>query len=250
MPGGSVTTDFEAIVTEEISLPAFGRGPAGPLRLRFLARDFFQNNPFILPAFVDHVRSRLACQRGALPRWTAYCGSGLFALEAPPTDSIRRVAGVEISQTRASPSPARTAVANGITNADFHRRRRGGDLFAGLDFPAAETVVVIDPPRKGCDEGFLRQLLAFGPLAVVYVSCDPREPRCATCAASSPSRRYQPHPGAAIRSFPANAAPRVRDHAGEGSFKIEAASGRLPTPVIGHFPMFTVHCSTRSAIGQ
>jgi 23S rRNA (uracil1939-C5)-methyltransferase/tRNA (uracil-5-)-methyltransferase len=33
--------------------------------------------------------------------------------------------------------------------------------------------VIIDPPRKGCDETFLRQLFAYGPRAVVYVSCDP-----------------------------------------------------------------------------
>ncbi|HNW41466.1 MAG TPA: SAM-dependent methyltransferase, partial [Opitutaceae bacterium] len=46
-------------------------------------------------------------------------------------------------------------------------------IFAGLAFPPAETVVVIDPPRKGCDESFLNQLFAFGPRAVVYVSCDP-----------------------------------------------------------------------------
>jgi 23S rRNA (uracil1939-C5)-methyltransferase/tRNA (uracil-5-)-methyltransferase len=48
-------------------------------------------------------------------------------------------------------------------------------LFAGLDpqFRPEDTVVVIDPPRKGCDEAFLGQLFAFGPRAVVYVSCDP-----------------------------------------------------------------------------
>ena len=46
-------------------------------------------------------------------------------------------------------------------------------IFAGVDFPPGETVVVIDPPRKGCDESFLQQLFAFGPRAVVYVSCDP-----------------------------------------------------------------------------
>jgi 23S rRNA (uracil1939-C5)-methyltransferase/tRNA (uracil-5-)-methyltransferase len=33
--------------------------------------------------------------------------------------------------------------------------------------------VVIDPPRKGCDESFLQQLFTFGPATVVYVSCDP-----------------------------------------------------------------------------
>ena len=45
-------------------------------------------------------------------------------------------------------------------------------LFAKVTFPAAETVVVIDPPRKGCDENFLRQLVQFGPERVVYVSCN------------------------------------------------------------------------------
>jgi 23S rRNA (uracil1939-C5)-methyltransferase/tRNA (uracil-5-)-methyltransferase len=33
--------------------------------------------------------------------------------------------------------------------------------------------MVIDPPRAGCDEAFIRQLLALGPRRVVYVSCDP-----------------------------------------------------------------------------
>ncbi len=32
--------------------------------------------------------------------------------------------------------------------------------------------MVIDPPRKGCDESFLTQLLKFGPKRVVYVSCN------------------------------------------------------------------------------
>ncbi|NBQ57304.1 MAG: class I SAM-dependent RNA methyltransferase, partial [Opitutaceae bacterium] len=48
--GGQVTTDYEAIITETV----------GDLKLRFLARDFFQNNPFILPAFTAYVRARAA----------------------------------------------------------------------------------------------------------------------------------------------------------------------------------------------
>lgn len=31
---------------------------------------------------------------------------------------------------------------------------------------------MIDPPRKGCDESFLRQLMEYGPARVVYVSCN------------------------------------------------------------------------------
>lgn len=41
-----------------------------------------------------------------------------------------------------------------------------------IKFPAAQTTVIIDPPRKGCDEAFLKQLLAFGPAKVLYISCN------------------------------------------------------------------------------
>ena len=37
----------------------------------------------------------------------------------------------------------------------------------------AETAIIVDPPRKGCDDAFLTQLLAFAPRAIVYVSCNP-----------------------------------------------------------------------------
>jgi len=156
--GGVVTTDYDAIITETV----------GGLKLHFLARDFFQNNPFILPAFVGYVRDQAAAT-GARFLVDAYCGSGLFALASAP--SFERVAGVEISETSIK-FARENAAANNLTNATF----LAGDaaaIFAGLTFPSAESVVIIDPPRKGCDQAFLQQLFAFGPRAVVYVSCDP-----------------------------------------------------------------------------
>ena len=159
--GGIVAMDGGATIAEEIGLEP-------PLRLRFLARDFFQNNPFILPAFVAHVAAQAAASGGRF-LIDAYCGSGLFALAA--ARSFARVAGVEISETSVA-FARENAAANGIANATFLAGQAGA-IFAGLDFPPAETVVVIDPPRRGCDEPFLRQLFAFAPRAVVYVSCDP-----------------------------------------------------------------------------
>ncbi len=156
--GGIVTTNYDEVITEEV----------GALKLRFLARDFFQNNPFILPSFTAYVGGQAAAS-GARFLVDAYCGSGLFALAS--AGSFERVAGVEISETSVA-FARENATANGIANATF----LAGDaaaIFAGLDFPPGDTAVVIDPPRKGCDESFLRQLFAFGPRAVVYVSCDP-----------------------------------------------------------------------------
>jgi len=161
--GGTVTSRHEDKVTEEVPL-----GADGTLRLSFLARDFFQNNPFILPAFACYVRDQ-AHAAGARFLVDAYCGSGLFALAS--ARAFERVAGVEVSESSVA-FARENAAANGITNASF----TAGDassIFSGLDFPGAETAVVIDPPRKGCDESFLRQLFAFRPRSVVYVSCDP-----------------------------------------------------------------------------
>ena len=168
---GVVTTDYDAIITETIAHAGMPVADAPPLQLHFLARDFFQNNPFILPAFTRYVREQAAAS-GARCLVDAYCGSGLFALSAAP--AFDRVAGIEISESSVK-FARENAAANGISNATF----TAGDaaaIFAGLDpdaFKPADTVVVIDPPRKGCDESFLTQLFAFGPLAVVYVSCDP-----------------------------------------------------------------------------
>jgi 23S rRNA (uracil1939-C5)-methyltransferase/tRNA (uracil-5-)-methyltransferase len=220
--GGVVATDFDAEIEEQIDLPvssaARARTPPLPvfpaakiaaqrsedshpapgsagirsvrLRLRFLARDFFQNNPFILPAFIEHVRSEAAAS-GARYLIDAYCGSGLFALSA--ASAFERVAGIELSETSVG-CARQNAAANGIANATFI----AGDaarIFSGLDFPPAETAIIIDPPRKGCDESFLNQLFAFGPQAVVYVSCDPatqmRDLRPFLAAGYRP-RRIQP----------------------------------------------------------
>ncbi len=199
---GVVTTDYDAIITETIIPPpasplsALSSQPsdsvsqlsalnsqlaasaAQPLKLRFLARDFFQNNPFILPAFTGYVRAQAAAS-GARYLVDAYCGSGLFALTAAP--AFTRVAGIELSESSIR-FARENATANHLSNVTF----QAGDaaqIFAGLpalatpDDPAAfapaDTAVIIDPPRKGCDENFLTQLFAYGPRAVVYVSCDP-----------------------------------------------------------------------------
>ena len=153
-----VISDYDAVIHEQV----------GALKLHFLARDFFQNNPFILEKFTGYV-SEQAAGSGAKFLVDAYCGSGLFALSCAP--AFERVAGVELSETSVK-FAMENAAANGIANATF----RSGDaaqIFAGLEFPPADTAVIIDPPRKGCDESFLHQLFAFGPRAVVYVSCDP-----------------------------------------------------------------------------
>lgn len=155
---GTVITNNNAVCTEQV----------GELTFHFLAGDFFQNNPFILPAFTGYV-AKQACASGARYLVDAYCGSGLFALTL--ASHFEKVLGVEVSETSADWARA-NARSNGITHATFLAASAEA-IFSEVDFPSSETAVVIDPPRKGCDIAFLNQLFAFSPKRVVYVSCNP-----------------------------------------------------------------------------
>ncbi len=155
---GGVLTNPRAVCSEKV----------GDLSFQFLAGDFFQNNPYILPTFVDYVAQQAsAC--GARFLVDAYCGSGLFSLCL--ARRFERVVGVEVSESSADWAVA-NASANGITNAQFLPASAEA-IFKEITYPAQQTTVVIDPPRKGCDKVFLDQLFSFAPRRVVYVSCNP-----------------------------------------------------------------------------
>ena len=156
--GGQVLTQPKELAREEV----------GGVRFEFQAGDFFQNNPFILPAFVEHVIEE-ALASGARSLIDAYCGSGLFGLCA--ASRFEHIGGVEVSET-AVEKAKHNAELNGFTNCEFIAAD-AQRIFEGITRPASDTVVIIDPPRAGCSEGFLEQLFAFGPRAVVYVSCNP-----------------------------------------------------------------------------
>ncbi len=155
---GRVISDFKATATERV----------GELEFKFVAGEFFQNNPFILPKFTGYVGGK-ASEGGARYLVDAYCGSGLFALTLAGT--FDKVAGVEVAEP-AVVWAKKNARANGVDNVSFLEASAEA-IFDEIDFPADETAVVIDPPRKGSTPEFIEQLLAFGPARLVYVSCNP-----------------------------------------------------------------------------
>ena len=153
-----VVTDPQEIVSERV----------GEVTFQFKAGEFFQNNPFILPELVGYVAAEASAD-GARFLVDAYCGVGLFALST--AKQFEQVAGVEISEAAVRWAQANAKI-SGIANARFVIGKAEA-IFSGLKFPAGETAMIIDPPRKGCDESFRQQLLAFRPRRLVYVSCDP-----------------------------------------------------------------------------
>lgn len=153
-----VTVDPRDVVTEQV----------GDLSLRFLAGDFFQNNPFLLPRLVAHVAQE-ASTGGARFLVDAYCGSGLLGLAAAPR--FERVLGVEVSASAVNWA-RENAARNGRTNCEFIAADASA-VFASVPFGGGEAAVIVDPPRKGCGDAFLAQLAAFAPRTIVYVSCNP-----------------------------------------------------------------------------
>ena len=102
--------------------------------------------------------------------WDLYCGIGTISLFL--ARKAKKVYGVEIVPA-AIENAKRNAQRNGILNTEFFVGK------AEEVFPAwyekhkeRADVIVVDPPRKGCDETLLRTMVQMQPDRIVYVSCD------------------------------------------------------------------------------
>ncbi len=110
--------------------------------------------------------------------WDLYCGIGTISLFL--AKKAKQVYGVEIVP-QAVLDARMNAKINGIGNVEFFEGKAEKVLpefgkkyeeeHEGRKYYA--DVVVVDPPRKGCDEGLLRTIVEMGAKRVVYVSCDP-----------------------------------------------------------------------------
>ncbi|MCJ1408109.1 tRNA(m5U54)methyltransferase [Ptychographa xylographoides] len=181
-------TDSNATSTEYVDSYIF-HNPAGA---------FFQNNNSILPRFTAYIRQHvLSAPPTPLPpsnsppppppptdptpstttpqpaiRYLidAYCGSALFTITL--ATFFQHTTGIDISPASIL-SARQNASANHLpASSTTFIAADAAHLFASITYPPSETVVIIDPPRKGCDAAFLAQLLTFGPRRVVYVSCN------------------------------------------------------------------------------
>ena len=140
----------------------------GQVKFNFPAGSFFQNNPYILEKFTDHVRKE-AKSNDSKFLVDAYCGAGLFALTS--AKAFDEVTGIEISDDSILWAN-KNLKENKISNVKFISGKIE-NLFSDIEYNSNETSVIIDPPRKGCSEDFLLQLFKFKPRKVVYVSCNP-----------------------------------------------------------------------------
>ena len=132
--------------------------------------SFFQNNFFLLPKLVETVRNSLR-QAATRHLADAFCGVGFFSLEL--ADEVESFVGVELDGL-AIQAARRNAEARGRTNGEFLAGTAEELLPKVLErHPAAQTTVLLDPPRKGCRHETLQMLSRVRPAQIIYVSCDP-----------------------------------------------------------------------------
>ena len=102
--------------------------------------------------------------------WDLYCGIGTISLFMALR--AKEVYGVEIIP-QAIDDARQNAVRNHISNAEFFVGRAEEVLPAAYEKEESHPdVIVVDPPRKGCDEKCLDTMLKMAPARIVYVSCD------------------------------------------------------------------------------
>lgn len=142
----------------------------GEVKFRISPLSFYQVNPVQTRVLYEKALE-FAGLNGDETVWDLYCGIGTISLFLAA--KAKKVYGVEIIP-QAIEDAKENARINEIDNAEF---------FAG----AAEEVlpekykeekiyadvIVVDPPRKGCEESLLDTIVLMAPKKVVYVSCDP-----------------------------------------------------------------------------
>ena len=102
--------------------------------------------------------------------WDLYCGIGTISLFL--AQKAKQVYGVEIVPP-AIEDAKKNARINGIENAEFYVGKAEEVLPEKYEKEGIKAdVIVVDPPRKGCEPIVLETMLQMKPERIVYVSCD------------------------------------------------------------------------------
>ncbi len=142
----------------------------GDVKYQISPLSFFQVNPVQTVKLYNTALS-YAGLTGNENVWDLYCGIGTISLFL--AKKAKMVRGVEIVPQAIDDARA-NAKLNGITNAEFFVGKAEDVLpqeYAAHGVYA--DVIVVDPPRKGCDEKLLSCMVEMKPERIVYVSCDP-----------------------------------------------------------------------------
>lgn len=141
----------------------------GDVVFRISPLSFYQVNPIQTKKLYGQALE-YAGLTGEETVWDLYCGIGTISLFL--AKKAKKVYGVEIVP-EAIADAKENAARNGITNAEFFVGKAEEVLPRKYEEEGVYAdVIVVDPPRKGCDEKCLETMVRMRPERIVYVSCD------------------------------------------------------------------------------
>ncbi|WP_433956944.1 23S rRNA (uracil(1939)-C(5))-methyltransferase RlmD [Cytobacillus horneckiae] len=141
----------------------------GAIKFAISARSFYQVNPDQTKVLYEKALE-YANLTGEEDVIDAYCGIGTISLFL--AQKAKKVFGVEIVP-EAIEDAKRNADLNDIRNTDFAVGKAEEVIPKWYEEGNSADVLVVDPPRKGCDEALLQTIIDMKPKKVVYVSCNP-----------------------------------------------------------------------------
>lgn len=141
----------------------------GEIQYRISPLSFYQVNP-VQTERLYGTALEYAGLTGKETVWDLYCGIGTISLFL--AQQAKKVYGVEIVP-EAIADARENARINGIGNVEFFVGKAEAVLPEQFEKNKVHAdVIVVDPPRKGCDEVCLDTIVKMGPGKVVYISCD------------------------------------------------------------------------------
>ena len=144
----------------------------GDIAFRISPQSFYQVNPVQTKVLYGKALE-YAALKGTETVWDMYCGIGTISLFL--AKNAGQVYGVEILP-QAIDDAKTNARLNGIQNVSFMVGKAEEvvpQIYESGANGAKADVVVVDPPRKGCDAALLSTIVKMAPSRMVYVSCDP-----------------------------------------------------------------------------
>lgn len=141
----------------------------GGVRFEISARSFYQVNPIQTEVLYKQALD-YAQLTGKETVIDAYCGIGTISLFM--AKRAKYVMGVEIVP-QAIEDAKRNAKLNGLDNTYFEAGPAEEVIPRWYKEGKTADVLMVDPPRKGCDESLLKTILEQRPKRIVYVSCNP-----------------------------------------------------------------------------
>lgn len=141
----------------------------GDLKFNISGQSFFQVNPIQTKTLYEKALE-YAGLTGEENVFDIYCGIGTISLFLAP--KAKKVIGVEVIEA-AIKDAEENARMNNIHNTEFYVGKAEEIIPKLYEKGLKADVVVVDPPRKGCEEVVLETIVKMQPKKVVYVSCNP-----------------------------------------------------------------------------